>query len=98
MDKNLAKLFADNIKVYTTVNTEEESNNLQIDNRCSNEVVRELKKNKSKHLHIGQETGAKYTMTEPNKERDLGIIIAKKLDFLEHIIPKLERQIKNKVR
>ena len=41
-------------------------------------------------MHIGQETGSKYTMNneiviQTNEEKDLGITIDNKLDIHEHI-------------
>ena len=64
--ENLVKLFADDTKVYATVNTEEESNSLQRDidalMNWLDDWLLKVNKTKCKHLHIGQETGAKYTM------------------------------------
>ena len=47
-------------------------------------------KSKSKHIHLGPETGTSYSMLDDtielsNEEKDLGITIDSKLNFQQHI-------------
>lgn len=92
--ENFVKLFADDTKIYATVNTEQEKNSLQKDidslTTWSDTWLLKFNKSKCKHLHLGPSTDTNYTMnnetiTTTDKEKDLGITIDQKLNFQEHI-------------
>jgi len=88
--QNIAKIFADDTKVYAVVNKEEEQHSL-LQNDINNLVHWSdkwlLKFNKSKYKHA---TNTKYKMGENEinqvtGEKDLGILIDDKLKFQQHI-------------
>ena len=92
--QNVAKLFADDTKVYSVVNNEDDQNNLQqdLDNliQWSNTWLLKFNKSKCKHLHLGPTTNTKYKMVENDisqvtEEKDLGIVIDDQLKFQHHI-------------
>ena len=92
--QNVAKLFADDTKVYAVVNKEEEQLSLQkdINNllKWSDTWLLKFNTSKCKHVHLGHPTNAKYKMGDNeikrvSEEKDLGIVIDDKLRFQHHI-------------
>ena len=91
---NMAKIFADDIKLYAIVNNDEERTSLQNDIdrlvQWSKDWLLKFNTSKCKDVHFGPETNATYKMEEKNitksdEEKDLGIIIDGKLKFRQHI-------------
>ena len=91
---NIAKLFADDTKVHTVVNKEEEQHSLQNDINnlvhWSDKWLLKFNKSKCKHVHLGHATSKKYKMGENEinlvtEEKNLGILIDDKLKFQQHI-------------
>jgi hypothetical protein len=91
---NIAKLFADDTKVYTVVNKEEEQHSLQNDINnlvhWSDKWLLKFNKSKCKHVHLGHATNKKHKMGENEinlvtEEKNLGILIDDKLKFQQHI-------------
>ena len=91
---NMAKLFADDTKLYAIVNNDEERASLQNDIhrlvQWSKDWLLKFNASKCKHVHFGPETNATYKMEEKNitksdEEKDLGITIDGKLKFQQHI-------------
>ena len=91
---NIAKLFANDTKVYTVVNKEEEQHSLQNDINnlvhWSDKWLLKFNKSKYKHVHLGHATNKKYNIGENEinqvtGEKDLGILIDDKLKFQQHI-------------
>lgn len=96
---NIVKLFADDTKLYSVVNTSNQQEQLQDDinnlSEWSDKWLLKFNISKCKHLHLGPENNYTYTMnnetvTTCNTEKDLGVYIDNKLKFQEHI----SRQIK----
>ena len=92
--QNMAKLFADDTKLYAIVNDIEEQTRLQedIDKLLdwSQKWLLTFNKSKCKHVHFGPETNSSYNMagdeiTKSTEEKDLGITIDNKLKFQQHI-------------
>lgn len=92
--ENMIKLFADDTKVFASVNNEEDKNSLQGDidklMNWSDTWLLKFNKSKCKHMHLGPETDYNYMMEEnmianTMEEKDLGIIIDNKLNFQNHI-------------
>jgi hypothetical protein len=92
--QNIAKLFADDTKLYAVVNKEEEQHNLQNDINnlvhWSDKWLLKFNKSKCKQVHLGHATNTKYKMGENEinqvtEEKDLGILIDDKLKFQQHI-------------
>ena len=90
----MIKLFADDTKVYATVNNTDERDSLQSDidrlMNWSDTWLLKFNKLKCKHTHLGPETGTSYSMLDDtielsNEEKDLGITIDSKLNFQQHI-------------
>lgn len=91
---NIAKLFADDTKVYAVVNNIEEQDTLQkdLDNLVdwSDKWLLKFNKSKCKHIHFGPFVNTSYHLGENNitkttEEKDLGITIDDKLKFQQHI-------------
>ena len=93
--QNIAKLFADDTKLYAVMNEEEQQISLQNDIdtllKWSDRWFKILifNKSKCKHVHLGPNANIKYKMGESEiqqvtEEKDLGIIIDK-LKFKQHI-------------
>jgi hypothetical protein len=91
---NIAKLFANDTKVYTVVNKEEEQHSLQNDINnlvhWSDKWLLKFNKSKYKHVHLGHATNKKHKIGENEinqvtGEKDLGILIDDKLKFQQHI-------------
>ena len=94
--QNIAKLFADDTKLYAVMKEEEQQISLQndIDSllKWSDRWFKILKFNKSKckHVRLRPNANIKYKMGESEiqqvtEEKDLGIIIDDKLKFKQHI-------------
>jgi hypothetical protein len=92
--ENMVNLFADDTKVYTTVNNTDEKDSLQSDidrlMNWSDTWLLKFNKSKCKHTHLGPETGTSYSMLDDtielsNEGKDLGITIDSKLNFQQHI-------------
>jgi hypothetical protein len=92
--QNIAKLFADDTKLYAVVNKEEEQHSLQNDINnlvhWSDKWLLKFNKSKCKHVHLGHTTNTKYKMGEneinqATEEKDLGVLIDDKLKFQQHI-------------
>ena len=95
---NYIKLFADDTKIYSAIDNINSQENLQedINNMSDWSSTWQLKFNeaKCKHLNLGPPTENSYeiqtnnnltTITTTDKEKDLGVIIDKNLNFKEHI-------------
>ena len=105
----IIKLFADGAKVYRSISTVENVNEVQNSVNQSNswadiwEMLFNLKK--CKHLHIGaRQQPATYTMNsgqeqyeieKVSSEKDLGVIMDKTLNFSEHISSKINKANRN---
>jgi hypothetical protein len=98
--QNIAKLFADDTKVYAVVNKEEEQHSLQNDINnlvhWSDKWLLNFNKSNCKHVHLGHATNTKYKMGENEinqvtEEKDLGILIDDKLKFQQHINPQTKK-------
>ena len=97
--KSFIRLFADDTKIYTTLEQEESCSNLQEDInsmiKWTSTWLLKFNERKCKHLQLGhQNQESSYKMKTPdneiiletvNSEKDLGIIIDKNLNFQEHI-------------
>ena len=82
--QNVAKLFADDTKLYAIVNNTNDERKLQGDidrlMQWSKDWLLTFNKSKCKHVHFGPPNNAKYQMggdiiTQSTEEKDLGIII-----------------------
>jgi hypothetical protein len=102
--QNIAKLFADDTKVYAVVNKKEEQHSLQNDINnlvlWSDKWLLKFNKSKCKHVHLGHATNTKYKMGENEinqvtEENDLGILIDDKLKFQQHINQQTKKQTKD---
>jgi hypothetical protein len=66
--ENMVKLFADDTKVYATVNNTDERDSLQSDidrlMNWSDTWLLKFNKSKCKHTHLGPETGTGYSMLD----------------------------------
>ena len=102
--QNIAKLFADDTKVYAVVNKKEEQHSLQNDINnlvlWSDKWLLKFNKSKCKHVHLGHATNTKYKMGENEinqvtEENDLGILIDDKLNFQQHINQQTKKQTKD---
>ena len=105
----IIKLFADDAKVYRSISTVENVNEVQNSVNQSKswadiwEMLFNLKK--CKHLHIGaRQQPATYTMNsgqeqyeieKVSSEKDLGVIMDKALNFSEHISSKINKANRN---
>ena len=85
--QNVAKLFADDTKLYAAVNNTNDEIKLQGDidklMQWSKDWLLTLNKSKCKHIHFGPPNNAKYQMggdifTQSTEEKDLGITIDEK--------------------
>ena len=93
--QNVAKLFADDTKLYAAVNNTNDEIKLQGDidrlMQWSKEWLLTFNKSKCKHVHFGPPNNAsRYQMggdiiTQCTEEKDLGITIDEKLKFQIHI-------------
>ena len=92
--QNVAKLFADDTKLYTAVNNTNDEIKLQGDidrlMQWSKDWLLTFNKSKCKHVHFGPPNNAKYQMggdiiIQSTEEKDLGITIDEKLKFQIHI-------------
>ena len=92
--KSMVKLFADDTKIYSVVNNEEDQECLQSDINnlmaWSQKWMLTFNKKKCKYMHLGHEPGNTYKMegeeiTRSSEEKDLGINIDDKLKFQSHI-------------
>ena len=92
--QNVAKLFADDTKLYTVVNNTNDEIKLQGDidrlMQWSKDWLLTFNKSKCKHVHFGPPNNAKYQMggdiiIQSTEEKDLGITIDEKLKFQIHI-------------
>jgi hypothetical protein len=92
--QNIAKLFADDTKLYAVVNKEEEQHSLQNDINnlvhWSDKWLLKFNKSKCKYVHLGHATNTKYKMGENEinqvtEEKDLEVLIDDKLKFQQHI-------------
>jgi hypothetical protein len=92
--QNVAKLFADDTKLYAAVNNTNDEIKLQGDidrlMQWSKEWLLTFNKSKCKHVHFGQPNNARYQMggdiiTQSTEEKDFGITIDEKLKFQIHI-------------
>ena len=90
---NITKLFADDTKIYSTVNYSSDKENLQKDVNAlikfSDTWLLIFNNNKRKYLHLGQYSDYTYNMEgkeikKTNEEKDLGIIVDTKLKFTQH--------------
>lgn len=91
---NFVKLFADDTKLFATVNNIDDKNSLQSDiNQLlewSQNWLLKFNNSKCKHVHLGPNSIHRYTMSntvieKSEEEKDLGIIIDSKLQFQQHI-------------
>ena len=91
---NIAKLFADNTKIYSTVNTPADNKIPQDDinklHLWSKKWLLKFNESKCKDVHFGTTNEYKYYMNvleiyQSNQEKDLGIIIDNKLNVQERI-------------
>jgi hypothetical protein len=80
--QNVAKLFADDTKLYAAVNNTNHEIKLQGDTdrlvQWSKEWLLTFNKSKCKHVHFGSPNNARYQMggdiiTQSTEEKDLGI-------------------------
>ena len=92
--KSMVKLLADDTKIYSVVNNEEDQECLQSDINnlmaWSQKWMLTFNKKKCKYMHLGHEPGNTYKMegeeiTRSSEEKDLGINIDDKLKFQSHI-------------
>ena len=94
--QNVAKLFADDTKLYAAVNNTNDEIKLQGDiyidrlMQWSKEWLLTFNKSKCKHVHFGPPNNARYQMggdiiTHSTEEKDLGITLDEKLKFQIHI-------------
>jgi hypothetical protein len=88
--QNVAKFFADDTKLYATVNNTNDERKLQGDidrlMQWSKDWLLTFNKSKCKHVHFSLPNNAKYQMggdiiTQSTEEKDLGITINEKLKF-----------------
>jgi hypothetical protein len=86
--ENMIKLFADDTKVFATVNNKEDKNSLHGDidklMNWSDTWLLKFNKSKCKHMHLGPQTDYNYMMEEnmianTMEEKDFDIIIDNKL-------------------
>jgi hypothetical protein len=92
--QNVAKLFADDTKLYAAVNNTNDVIKLQGDidrlMQWTKEWLLTFNKSKCKHVHFGPPNNDKYQMggdiiIQSTEEKDLGIIIDEKFKFQIHI-------------
>ena len=92
--QNVAKLFADDIKLYAAVNNTNDVIKLQGDidilMQWSKDWLLTFNKSKCKHIHFGPPNNDKYQMggdiiTQSTEEKNLGITIDEKFKFQIHI-------------
>ena len=97
---NTVKLFADDTKLYTVVDSVEGKEDLQMDinnlSKWSKEWLLSFNKNKCKHMHFGTSFHSAYSIENEiirteTKEKDLGIIIDNELKFQVHINTQVKR-------
>ena len=97
---NTVKLFADDTKLYSVVDSVERKEDLQMDinnlSKWSKEWLLSFNKNKCKHMHFGTSFHSAYSIENEiirteTKEKDLGIIIDNELKFQEHINTQVKR-------
>ena len=99
--KCLIKLYADDAKLYQIIKSNQDSVDLQVDVGRSKEwaIIWKMLFNtkKCKHLHIGPSNPCDYFMPSDlgavpiekvEEEKDLGVIIDRKLNFRQHIAKK----------
>lgn len=105
----LLKLFADDAKLYRVVKSAQDCGDLQVDVFKSEEWAKVWEmfynKKKCKHLRVGNpEPTYTYVMSpdsDPHEiervdfEKDLGVIVDKKLNFREHISSKIAKANRN---
>ena len=98
--ENTVKLFADDTKLYSTVNNDEDIESLQKDidslSRWSKTWLLAFNKSKCKHLHLGASSEPSFRMEDEdisssNTEKDLGIHIDSKLKFQTHISTQVKK-------
>ena len=98
--KSMVKLFADDTKLYSVVNNQQEAEKLQTDlaNICmwSEKWLLNFNIGKCKHMYIGkinENEQREYSMTKNNerrsiitiqKEKDLGVTIDNQMKFVSH--------------
>ena len=92
--ENVVKLFADDTKIYSVVNNEYQQLKLQEDldslMNCSDTWLLRFNSSKCKHLHMGREADASYSIGDTeiqriSHEKDLGVIVDQQLKFQHHI-------------
>ena len=93
--KSKAKIYADDTKIYSTVTTPAQRNNIQADMKTlmkwSSEWQLEFNSEKSKVMHMGTRNAeTSYIMGETiiqttTEEKDLGVVIDKQLKFHGHV-------------
>ena len=97
---NTVKLFADDTKLYSVVDSVERKEDLQMDinnlSKWSKEWLLSFSKNKCKHMHFGTSFHSAYSseneiIRTETKEKDLGIIIDNELKIQEHINTQVKR-------
>jgi hypothetical protein len=105
----LIKLFADDAKLYSIVQTPEHASNLQRNLTMAEDWALRWKMyfnhKKCKHLPIGSKSiestytmhhnGEIHTLEQVEKEKDLGVIIDNKLSFSDHISEKVSKGNRN---
>ena len=95
--KCLIKLIADDAKLHQIIKSNQDSVDLQVDVGRSKEwaIIWKMLFNtkKCKHLHIGPSNPCDYFMPSDlgvvEEEKDLGVIIDRKLNFRQHIAKKV---------
>ena len=97
---SVVKLFADDAKVYSVVNNDEQQSKLQddLDNlmNWSNTWLLRFNQSKCKHLHMGRETNTTYNLGDceiekTSQEKDLGVVVDKQLKFQQHIYSSVKK-------
>ncbi|KAK3107559.1 hypothetical protein FSP39_017306 [Pinctada imbricata] len=97
---NIVKLFADDTKLYSVVNTNAEQDRMQNDidklQEWSDKWLLKFNTTKCKHLHLGNSPAPIYymnhlTLEHSTCEKDLGISIDSKLKFQEHINKQIKK-------
>ena len=97
---NTSKLFADDTKIYSTVNTQEYQKLLQEDlyrlENWSNLRLLKFNKDKCKHLHLGKKVDFTdrlfgQEIQKVSEEKDLGIYIDSQLNFKLHMDFKIKK-------
>ena len=107
---SMVKLFADDTKLYSVVNNQQEAEKLQmdLDNICMWSEKWQLNFNtgKCKHMHIGkinENEQREYYMTKNNQRRsiitiqeeDLGVTIDNQMKFVSHIQASVKKANRN---